>query len=299
MKPQRKKAKSKRFTRKKLTRHKATQVPEPTTFHFLALPAEIRNMIYRLLVVPYKIKPWDPIEQEPHLRTKAWWHRGEDQTEHFRTYDVSLQHDATIVLLNRQVRTEFLVVYCDNARLLVNLCDRCRWDLTGKNPQRVPIMYMKRCTVVLNVVRVRFGPFDRERRGNSHSPRWMEKSLSQLVMELEALHRLETLEIHFFNCQKDTQRYDPKVVLKPFAKLAGLRHVSVEGDLSDEYAASLRSSMMRSKTTLARRSRRDVWLRRGLRYPTLQAVGGSLEVLSTIRPIQRPRAPSVYRLCEP
>lgn len=269
MEPRRKKATGERFTRKKLSRHKATQVPEPTTFHFLALPAEIRNMIYRLLVVPYKINSLEPIKRERGLRTLAWWHRGEDEIEHFRTYDVSLEYDATIVLLNRQVHTEFLVVYCDNARLEVNLCDRCRCDLPTMNLQSVPIMYMKRCTVVLDVVGVRFGPFDRGWRGNSRSPRWLEKSLDQLVVELEAMHRLETLEIYFFDGQKGVQRFDPKVVLKPFAKLAGLRHVSVEGDLSDEYAASLRSSMMRSKTALARRPRRDVWLRRRLRHQTL------------------------------
>lgn len=44
-------------------------------------------------------------------------------------------------------------------------------------------------------------------------------------------------------------------MLKPFAELTGLWDVSVKGEVSDEYAADLRLSMMGSKTRFTTRSR--------------------------------------------
>lgn len=79
----------------------------------------------------------------------------------------------------------------------------------------------------------------------------MEQAVRCLVTGLKIMPRLELLEIIYVNCVKNIPKfksYCHEVVLEPFAELVGLRNVSIEGDLSDEYAAYLRSSMMRSKT---------------------------------------------------
>ena len=305
-------------TQKKLTERQSKN-PKPRPFHLLLLPAEIRNMIYRLLLLPCERDV-----SKVHLLQSRGKGDGTTNVEcnirqrlRFaymgRPFDVSLRYKPAIMLLNRQVGAEFHAVYFTFAEFLVNVWDGHSQDQTWKDMEELPLQYLASCTIFLNA-----GWNSSSYHRNAQTPvtlgdiqlRWSASqnnlNLRRLIAVLKAMPRVDSLKI-FYNDWRmglvDSEIWHPQLILAPFAKLTGLRNVTIQGELSDEYAANLRSRMMRIKTAMGKRTRRQsdtpIWLRRRLRHPTLEADRGSFpQVLSTSRPTHGPKAPTICRLCE-
>lgn len=257
-----------------VTLHKATEVPEPMPFRFLSLPAEIRNVIYKLLLIPNQEAVLSVHETPARPKFIPIWplpYRPIRYFDNHRTqYGVSLRRDPTVVLLNHQVHAEYSGVHLESSNLLVGIWDKVLTTSVpgrlGKDLQRPPLRYLKSARIFVNAgwelskgtwnlshIRYALHSFECEIVE-------MQKAVRCLVAALRMMPRLESLEITYVNWVKDKREYsdyDPKAGLGPFAELVGLRDVSIKGDLRDDYAARLRSSMMRPKISSIQRN--ETW----------------------------------------
>lgn len=158
------------------------------------------------------------------------------------------------------MRAEYSEVYSESSKLLVGIWDEREATYfpsrTEKDFQRYLIWYLKSAKIFVNAglklskeistsnpTRYALPPFELVEED-------LRETVGRLVAALKMMPRLETLEITYVNLVKDKREfsdYDPKAGLEPFADLMGLQDVSIKGDLSDDYAAHLRSSMMRPK----------------------------------------------------
>jgi len=220
------------------SQRETTEQRSSKTFRFLSLPAEMRNMIYKLLVAPSKI----PLP-------------------------ISHTFERAIVLINHQVNAEFLAIFYDIVSLRFYISNGLSVfyvaDYVGKVLQSLPSQRVKRCKINVEANQGSRKSFSQSFERVTPDPRGimvagdvgrLRDHVDALVTALKAMRPLQVLDMSFISGidhTQDIRRFCPENILESFTDLKGLRKVILKGDLSKEYAAYLEASMKAPPTTLS------------------------------------------------